>query len=421
MSYSIEKPRELRLEDTALPNIFIEDVLPDADGDFVRVYLYAYMHCKQGICLTHSQLAEALGIPPEKVLAAWRYFAEERKIVRRISRPLGDEMLCDIEFIDLKGEMYGTKKNGRAAAERAAGAVGAAGKKSIIDEELKSLFDRIAVIVGAPTLDGRDAAKILSWLQEDGALPEIVETAYVYARAQSGITTTSYVGKIVKKWTEKGLRTKADAAEYLAETNARYGIYKQLMEAIGLRYSVLTDAEQEKFDLWLDDYGYTPERLLELAKNTAGVRNKLQYLGGIIKKEREKQGLDGGASTQKRTTLAAREDYYKKLRKKQEAEAEARLAKIYAEIPAVKEIDEANVVLNRELLKTLTSGKDGKKQAVGSLNARIAGKQRERIGLLEEAGYAADFTDKKYTCERCKDTGLLEDGKSCDCFHPTAK
>jgi DnaD/phage-associated family protein len=409
MTYSIERPREMRLEDTALPNIFIEDILPDAEGDFVRVYLYAYMRCKQGMELTHSQIAEALGISIEKVLSAWRYFAEERKIVRKIQRSRGDETLYDIEFIDLKGEMYGSKKTGRISSERKAGG------RPIIDEDLRHLFDRIAVIVGAPTLDGRDAEKILSWLQNDGATPEIVEAAYVYGRAQSGVTTVSYIGKIVKKWTEKGLRTKADAAEYLAENNVRYGVYKSLMEALGLRYSVLTDAEQEKFDLWLDDYGYTPDRLLELAKNTAGVRNKLQYLGGIIKKEREKQGL-GTAPEQKPTSQAAREGHYKKLREKQEAEAEARLSKIYTEIPKVKEIDEANVVLNMELLKTLTSGKGGKEQAAKSLHARIEGKQKERGSLLEEAGYAPDYTDMKYVCEHCKDTGLLENGASCDCF-----
>ncbi|MDR0874952.1 MAG: DnaD domain protein [Clostridiales Family XIII bacterium] len=409
MTYSIEKPREMRLEDTALPNIFIEDILPDAEGDFVRVYLYAYMRCKQGTCLTHSQIAEALGIPLEKVLAAWRYFAEERKIVRKVRRSQTDETLYDIEFIDLKGEMYGSKKNGRTAAEHKAGG------RSIIDEELKHLFERIAVIVGAPTLDGRDAEKILSWLQDDGATPEIVESAYMYGRAQSGVTTASYVGKIVKKWTGKGLRTKADAAEYLAENNARYGIYKSLMEALGLRYSVLTDAEQDKFDLWLDDYGYTPDRLLELAKNTAGIRNKLQYLGGIIKKEREKQGL-GTDPGQKHTTQADREGHYRKLREKQEAEAEVRLAEVYAKIPKIKEIDDANVVLNMEYLSTLTSGKDGKKKAVESLLKRITGKQEERARLLEEAGYEPDYTDMKYVCERCKDTGLLENGASCDCF-----
>jgi hypothetical protein len=188
------------------------------------------------------------------------------------------------------------------------------------------------------------------------------------------------------------------------------------MEAIGLRYSVLTDAEQEKFDLWLDDYGYTPERLLELAGKTAGVRNKLQYLDGIIRQERKEQGLDAGAPGQKRTTLAAREAYYKKLRSNREAEAAARLAKVYADIPKIKEIDEANVVLNMELIRTLTSGKGGKEQAAKSLRARIDGKRAERDKLLEEAGFTPDHTDVKYACVRCKDTGLLEDGKSCDCF-----
>ena len=410
MSYSIEKTREKRLEDTALPNIFIEDILPDADGDYVRVYVYAYMRCRQNIAITHSQLAEELGLPLEKVLSAWQYFAEKRKIVRKISTSGGDDTLYDIEFIDLKGEMYAPKKTLRHVSDRGAGG------RSIIDEDLKRLFDRVAIIIGMPTLDGRDAEKILSWLRDDGAMPEIVEAAYAYSRAQNGVTAASYVGKIVKKWTDKGLRTKEDAAEYLAENNARYGVYKSLMEALGLKYSVLTDSEKEKFDLWLDDYGYTPDGLLELAKKTAGAKNKLQYLSAIIEKDRKTKGSTSSSKSSGGAGSESRNDYYKRIRTKQEAEASANLAKIYLEIPKVKEIDEAGTILNMDLLKTLTSGKDGKEKAVKSLYEQIATKQDERTQLLKKSGYPADFTDRKYVCERCNDTGFCENGTSCDCF-----
>jgi hypothetical protein len=90
MSYSIEKTRNPNLEDTAIPNLFITDFMPDVpDGDFVKVYIYAYMCCRQEIALTHSELADRIGLPPEKVLAAWRYFAE-RRIVELTPQKPGD-------------------------------------------------------------------------------------------------------------------------------------------------------------------------------------------------------------------------------------------------------------------------------------------------------------------------------------------
>lgn len=410
MTYSIEKIREQRLEDTAIPNIFIEDILPDADGDYVRVYLYAYMRCKQNTALTHSQLAEELGLPIEKVLSAWQYFAEKRKIVRKVANAKGDDTFYDIEFIDLKGEMYAPKKSGKLTLTRRST------DTVIFDDDLRRLFDRVAVIVGTPTLDGRDAEKILSWIRDDGAMPEIVEAAYTYSRAQNGITAASYVAKIVKKWAEKGLRTKEDVAEHLAEHNARYGVYKSLMEAVGLRYSVPNEGEKERFDLWLDDYGYTPERLLDLAKLTAGAKNKLQYLSGIVEKDRKTMGSDDSIKAGTNTGPEARSEYYRQLRAKQEADASAKLARIHADIPKIKEIDNSIEILNMELFKTLTSGKDGKDKTIKSINAQISGKQDERAQFLEKAGYPADYTDHKYACERCNDTGILENGSSCDCF-----
>ena len=77
MTYSMERTRDTNLESTAIPNLFITDYLPDVpDGDFVKVYIYAYMCCIQGIDLTHEILAERFGIDYSKVIAAWKYYAE---------------------------------------------------------------------------------------------------------------------------------------------------------------------------------------------------------------------------------------------------------------------------------------------------------------------------------------------------------
>jgi hypothetical protein len=121
---------------------------------------------------------------------------------------------------------------------------------------------------------------------------------------------------------------------------------------------------------------------------------------------------------QQQQTQQKREKYYKKLKVRQDAEAEARLEKIYTEIPEIREIDKTNVELNRELFKAMVSGKKGKQKTVESLNARIVHNQQERTKLLEEADYVEDYTDVKYICERCKDTGTMEDGGLCECFPP---
>jgi len=414
MAYFIERTRNTNLEDTAIPNLFITDFMPDVpDGDFVKVYIYAYMCCRQGIALTHAELADRLGLEQEKVVAAWRYFSDRRIV--KLMKTGTDEGHFDVEFVDVKGMLYTKEKpsdrNGSAHRN---------GTGSLSDPALAALFKNIVVICGAPSIDGGDAQRIISWVEEDGATPEIIEFAYRFCREERGEKGAKYIEKVVKEWAGKGLKTVQDVRDYRAKTDAKSAVHKKLMEALGLRYSVITEAEEKTFNLWLDDFGYTPERLLELAEKTKGVSNKLRYLGGIIRKEREAEGksTEPGSGQKPGGGMAARNEYYRKRRNKNEDLAAARLEEVYKAIPAAKHVDEEKLRLNTELFDILTSGMGDKKSAVSRLNNEIRDAAEERKKLLAESGFAEDHTDLKYDCPRCRDTGMLENGSSCDCYAP---
>ena len=419
MTYSIEKPRNINLEDTAVPNLFITDFMPDVpDGDYVKVYLFAYMCCRQGIALTHTELADRIGLSPAKVLAAWRYF-EDRRIVKLFPQAPGDEGHFDVEFVDVKGMLYAGEQRGKTG-EYEKNGVGA-----LSDPSLAALFRKIAGICGSPSIDGSDAQLIITWIEENGATPEIIEFAYLFCRDERGETGVKYVGKVVREWAGKGLKTVKDVRDHRAKTDARSAVHKQLMEALGLKYSVITAAEEKKFNLWIDDYGYTPERLLELADKTAGVGNKLRYLGGIIRKERESEGKGTDADSGKkssRSVMKERNDYYREAQRKNEEAAAARLEEVYGAVPAVKQTDGEIAMLNIELVKTLTSGMKDKQSAIKRLNKEIEDAVSRRKDLLTAAGFAQGYTDMQYGCLKCRDTGILENGASCDCYNElTAK
>jgi DnaD/phage-associated family protein len=289
---------------------------------------------------------------------------------------------------------------------------------SLSDPELAALFQKIASICGNASLDGGDAQRIISWIDEYGATPEIIEFAWRFSFEEQGEKSAKYIGKIVREWTEKGLKTVSEVRDYRAKTDARSAAHKKLMEALGLRYSVITGAEEKKFNLWIDDYGYTPERLLELAEKTAGVGNKFQYLGGIIKKEREAEGKSEEPTKNAKTRggLKDRNEYYRIKRQQNEDAASARLKEVYAAAPAVKQEDEEIELLNIELVKTLTSGMKDKKSAVDRLNEELQTASKNRRTLIEKAGFTPDYTDISYDCAKCQDTGILENGASCDCY-----
>jgi len=411
MTYYIERTRNTNLEDTAIPNLFITDFMPDVpDGDFVKVYIYAYMCCRQGIALTHAELADRLGIDVSKVLSAWRYFAD-RRIVKFGKAGTSDEKHFDVEFVDVKGLLYSQDK----PPERNGSTLGNS-RGSLSDPALEALFKNIAVIIGSPVIDSGDAQRIMSWVAEDGATPEIIEFAYRFCLEERGEKSAKYIEKIVKEWAGKGLKTIQDVRDYRAKTDARSAFHKRLMEALGLKYVVITAAEEKTFNIWLDNYGYTPERLLELAERTVGIGNKYAYLRGIIEKERKAEGK--GDVPKARGNSASRNEYYRKKRANNEELAAKNLEEAYKAAPAVERADEEIRILNAELIRILTSEMAEKESAVRRINKDIKAAAADRKKALKESGFSDDFTDVKYDCLRCRDTGVLENGSSCDCYAP---
>ena len=93
---------------------------------------------------------------------------------------------------------------------------------------------------------------------------------------------------------------------------------------------------------------------------------------------------------------------------------EARREEVYQKIPELAEIDSAISGASLTLARNrLTETDDA--SASTDLHALIQEKKEQRLQLLQQAGYPADYLDPIYTCPICRDTGFV-DGKRCVCF-----
>ena len=85
MNFKSGRIKDFYLLATDVENIFINEYMPAAPGDYVKVYLYALLYAKQGLEMTHENLARELGMSAETVDEAWTYWAKMGtvKIVNR--------------------------------------------------------------------------------------------------------------------------------------------------------------------------------------------------------------------------------------------------------------------------------------------------------------------------------------------------
>ena len=94
------------------------------------------------------------------------------------------------------------------------------------------------------------------------------------------------------------------------------------------------------------------------------------------------------------------------------AELEARKKDAYEKLPALKTL-EASV--RTEAAKTLQLMREGRKEELQHLKARIAEIGEEKRALLRAQGLPEDYLEPQYTCRDCKDTGFIH-GEKCHCF-----
>ena len=109
-------------------------------------------------------------------------------------------------------------------------------------------------------------------------------------------------------------------------------------------------------------------------------------------------------------TQAVLNKYYEYLRKCAEESAQMRKEEIYSKLPRIEEIDKELLVLGKKLSRSLLGG-DVKSQKEGKKLMHLL--EEERAVLLTENNFREDYTDIKYACSKCSDTGITDDGNLC--------
>ena len=95
--------------------------------------------------------------------------------------------------------------------------------------------------------------------------------------------------------------------------------------------------------------------------------------------------------------------------------AEQRRFELYERISGVREIDAILAGTGSEIMKIIVSGRSGADEGIAKLRERNEGLLAKRAELLAAAGYPVDYSDVKYECGKCSDSGFV-DGRMCECM-----
>ncbi len=410
MNFTKGKIREFYLLTTDVENIFINEYMPAAPGDYVKVYLYGLMYAQQQEEMSHESLARQLRLTEEEVDRAWTYWSE-MKAVKKLYNGEGGMLGYDIEFVNLRELMYGKTHSGEESGSAIGTAIEEAGATR--SQQLKEMISHIERISGK-VLSPRETQEIFSWIKDFQATAEVITYAYEYCQSK-GKTNIKYISKVVMQWAEQGFKTADEVKAFLGELDHKYGMQKRILQALGMNRSA-TEAEKELIDYWFGEMNFNMERVLEACSKTVSIPNpNLRYVNKVLENWYQEAKADGRDVNKKvSVNQATLNQYLDYLRKKAETEAQERKAHIYETMPRIREIDNNITELSRRISRNLLSGRD--REALKEDRKLMEMLEEERAILLTENNFTVDYTDIKYACENCKDTGMTEDGRRCGCM-----
>ena len=410
MTFSVKQVKEFYLLDTKLENIFINEFMTAAPGDYVKVYLLSLMYAGAGIETDNAKIAKQLMLEEEDVLKAWNYW-ENLGAVKKKYRDKSDKFRYDVEFLCIREKLYGNKSGEKEDEETRL-------PQLLNDKELQKLYNDIERVTGR-ILGGKEPVEIASWISEFGASPGVITFAYSYCVTNRKKDNYKYVGSFVKERTEKGLLTVPEIESYLQEVDERHFLYKRILKSMGFTRNA-TEEEKRLMDSWFDEMGFTADKVLEACGKTSGISNpNFNYVNKILVNWHS--GACGEKKRKKPISVADVHRYYDKIRKQAEGEANEKKEQIYLQIPEIKEIDEELRLCGMEMSKIIISGGRDKKQLAGKYKNKSEQLSKRKAALLKENDYSAGCMETQYRCEICRDSGVDDNGERCGCFKEIQK
>lgn len=442
---SLDKGKDIFLHRTKIENLFISEYLPDAPGDYVKVFLFGLMYAQYELTPDRKELSKLLGLSADEIAEAWIYW-ESRGLVRIVrEKDSNNEEVSHVIFLSKIDELYGKVAEPEPAPAPVAQADDMPLYVSIddmdfdevindklVDRRLRELYEKYQVTTGR-TISRQEISRIEDAIKVYGIEPEIFDFAIDYC-ADLEKYSIDYIFKVALRWTEEGCRTVEEAKRLLDKHSRRNDCYRQVFKALGFN-RLPAPIDREIMDRWFDQMNCSLAEVLDACSAAAGIREpNLKYVNKVIENRRlEKGGVntrltkdsnqngsaDASAADEgspvSRKVLA---DYFEFIRSEDDKEREARITEVLRKIPGMRELFEAESNVNSKML-SLRPGADNL-DARQRLRAERIAIEENRKQLLTGNGFPSDYLTRKYRCSICRDTGYTDEGMVCSCCRERA-
>ena len=238
-------------EATFLPNIFIDDYMPEANGEFVKVYIYLLRTMSSSpVSFSLEEMADCLLCTERDILRGLKYWARQGLLAL--------ELTDSRETPAASGRTEG-QRNGSSAAALTPSRVSELKQ----NEEIVQLLYIAEQYLGK-TLTASEVQKILFFYDGLGFSADLIEYLIEYCVSRNH-RSIRYIETVAMAWAKEGISSVADAKK----ANARYKRdYYTILKAMGITNRSPVESEITLMDTWLKTYGFSLEIIQEACTRT---------------------------------------------------------------------------------------------------------------------------------------------------------
>lgn len=249
---------------------FIEKKMLNANGAYVKVYLYALNLAYKGISEDTSDIAKKLNLLESDVLNAFEYFEKEELLT------------INNNYIYFNGQHNGEKNKERKVNVRKK----APENVSQLMMENKALADlcELSQSILGKTLNNNDLETIYWFYDELGFSPEAIIMLLEYCVSKDK-RSMKYIEKVAISWHENGIITMSQIENYINSEKEKNSYFYSLRKLFGITDRNLSKTEEMYLKAWKNEYGMSEEMVALAYEYCILSTNKLSfpYINSIIK------------------------------------------------------------------------------------------------------------------------------------------
>ena len=265
-----------RPEVTILSNTFIDNYMPEANGEFVKVYIYLLRALSNApVSFSLEQMADKLLCTERDILRALKYWSKQQLLTLDFT---DNNKLCGISLLSPSARQGAAQEEVSVTSEPSSEHMEEPEEPGVFRtealtparvSELKQNEDIVQLIYVAEqylgkTLSPTEMQKILFFYDGLDMPADLIEYLIEYCVGHNH-KSIRYIEKVALAWTQEGITSVEEAKQ----SGSRYNKdYFSILKAMGITNRNPVETEITLMDTWLKTYGFPMEIIQEACSRT---------------------------------------------------------------------------------------------------------------------------------------------------------